>query len=102
MGISPSGLEVVFDKLDKEFMRNLPEMLRPHPEKWTVFGISREGTPEGPLNFWDTFQNAYSGKIKEYGTRPCLIRQVRETYPVYGINIPRVPGRPSIMEVASR
>ena len=54
------------------FRRELPEMLKHHEGKWTVF------KGEKPLGFYDTFETADTEGQKAYGKVPMLIWQISQ------------------------
>lgn len=60
------------------FMEQLPEMLKHHKGKVSVFSGSR------PLGFYDNERNAYEAGIKTYGNVPMLLRKVSQEYIIFG------------------
>jgi len=65
-----SSLEIEVDA----FMDHLPEMLKFHNGKFTVF------VGGNPLGFYDSESTAYEEGIKKFGNVPMLLRQVSREY----------------------
>lgn len=70
--------EKILDKEVDFFMKNLEEMLKEHPNKWTA----TKGTKM--LGFYDDLREAYFKGVKKWGNVPILIRQVSTEYIKYG------------------
>lgn len=68
----------VFEREMDAYMSRLPDMLRYHKGKWTVF------KDDTPLGFWDTPETAYAKGVRKYRTAPFLLIQVSEDYIRYG------------------
>ncbi len=60
------------------YMSRLPDMLKYHNGKWTVF------KDDTPLGFWDTAETAYVKGVRKYKTAPFLLIQVSEDYITFG------------------
>jgi hypothetical protein len=60
------------------YMAHLPEMLKHHEGKFTIFAGKE------PLGFWDTLKEAARKGYRKYGRVPMLIREVSSEYIKYG------------------
>jgi len=60
------------------FMAKLPEMLKEHEGKWTIF-VDGES-----LGFWDSPSNAMSDPGASRATGPGLLRKVSREYEEHG------------------
>jgi hypothetical protein len=73
----PDGLKKINKYIDA-YMAHLPEMLKNHEGKYTVFAGKE------PLGFWDTFESALENGVREYGVVDMLVRKVSSGYMIYG------------------
>jgi|GEM_PF-1076223 len=59
------------------YMNLLPDMLKQHEGKWTVFAGKE------PLGFWNSLGEAAEAAYKAYGNVPMLIREISQEYIKY-------------------